>query len=133
MPILRTYRYRELFPAVSITVLPVTMKERLLQEPVRTWLKHPDTRIPLRILAGLCLPEKIPTLGEAEASSLLEQDLISAIQREKDYLLTDKQLAVALRFFAFQRDELPLQADLEGYHEMFVERILIYLSGSSSA
>jgi len=131
MPILRTYRYRELFPAVSITVLPNTMKERLLQEPTLSWLRHSDPRIAPRILSGLCSPADVPTLGVAEASSLLEQDLISAILSGKDERyrkLSTRELEAALRFFAFQRGELLPHKDLEGYHERHVEihRYLVF-------
>lgn len=105
MKVTRWKRYLLLFPAVSITTLPIILKEYLLREPVQWWCT--DLSIRQRILAGLCPASDIPNLSETDIISLLEHDLISAIQtgseRNRFENLTLSQIYQALEFFSSQR------------------------------
>lgn len=119
--------YPEQFPAISITALPIPMKERLLQEPVRNWLNpHIVQSIPIRLLSGLCSEQDVPSLNEAEAIQLLEQDFVSAIQEEQNrpysYIPKDIDVEAVLEYYAFQRSAPLSPEDSIRYHGIRFER-----------
>ena len=102
----RRYSLVLTFPAVSITVLPVQMKEFLLKVPVELW-RNWSPLVPVRLLAGLCSPDEVPSLDDEQVIELLEQDLRLGIRAQSDtFHLTDSQVEFALSFCTKQRDEL---------------------------
>lgn len=119
--------YFETFPAISITVLPIPMKERLLQEPVRDWLNpYIIQEIPIRLLSGLCSEQDVLKLSEAEAIQLLEQDFVSAIQEEQrrphNYIPKDIDVEAALEYYKYQRSAPLSPEDSIRYHGIRFER-----------
>lgn len=119
--------YPESFPAISITVLPILMKERLLQEPIRNWLNpHIVQSIPIRLLSGLCNEQDVPSLNEAEAIQLLEQDFVSAIQEEQSrpysYIPKDIDVEAVLEYYTCQRSAPLSPEDSVRYHGIRFER-----------
>lgn len=114
----RRYRYCAMFPAVPISTLSVFQKVYLLSVPTSWWSCLSGRRVADTLLTDFPVDCSACNRDIAVVEQQLEEDMISTLQADTDFLLTKDQQRHLLESLSVQRHALQSLVDSTACHEL---------------